>query len=178
MALTASPQLVTERLDLRVPTVDDLPAVLAIATDPETARFLGSRTRAEHFMRFTRNAGSWLLYGYGAFVVRLRGAREVIGSCGVFHTIRDLGPDFDDMPEAGWIVHRDHTGQGFAYEAMTAALAWFEQVHGLRRVVCLVAPQNVASLSSPPGSASPRCATCASRAAIPSGVRAPALTRG
>lgn len=51
-----------------------------------------------------RNAGSWYLCGYGALMLRLRGRQEVIGNCGGFHIFRALGDDFDDNPEAGWIV--------------------------------------------------------------------------
>ena len=44
----------------------------------------------------------------------------------------------DDVPEAGWIVHPDHWGQGYAGEAMRAGLAWFDEVHGPQRVACMI----------------------------------------
>jgi len=142
-----APLLETERLELWVPRQGDLWAMHAIVTDPATGRFLGpSHAPAEHFLRFSRNAGSWLLYGYGSFIVRERGSGELIGHCGVFHTFRGLGEDFDDSPEAGWILRHDRVGQGFAREAMTAALAWFEREHGPRRIVAMIAPGNAASL--------------------------------
>lgn len=140
-------QVETERLALRVPTRDDIAAMLAIVSDADTARFLGTRAgAADHFQRFSRNAGSWLLYGYGAFMIRRRDSGELIGNCGVFHSWRGLGEDFDDQPEAGWIVRRDQTGQGIAREAMDAALAWFAHVHGPRRIVCMISPGNEPSL--------------------------------
>ena len=113
----------------------------------ETGRYLGpQRDPADHFVRFCRNAGSWLLYGYGGFIVRLRGSDEVIGNCGVFHSWRGLGEDFDDMPEAGWILRHDQVGRGIGLEAMTAALDWFDRAHGPRRVVCMIAPDNAPSI--------------------------------
>jgi RimJ/RimL family protein N-acetyltransferase len=119
----------------------------AIVTDPVTGRFLGpSHSPADHFLRFSRNAGSWLLYGYGSFMVRERGRAELIGNCGVFHSFRGLGEDFDDLPEAGWILRSDRAGKGLACEAMTAALAWFERQHGRRRIVAMIAPGNRASI--------------------------------
>lgn len=78
-----------------------------------------------------RNAGSWYLCGYGALMLRLRGRQEVIGNCGGFHIFRALGDDFDDNPEAGWIVAAGYAGLGLASEAMRAALAWFDRKHGL-----------------------------------------------
>jgi len=145
--VTGKPFLTTERLDLWLPRPSDLHAMHAIVTHPSTGRFLGSNAALhEHATRFTRGAGSWFLYGYGPLMVRLRGQEELIGNCGVFHTFRGLGDDFDDNPEAGWIVGADHTGQGLGGEAMRAILTWFDGEHGPRRIVCMIAPQNTASL--------------------------------
>ncbi len=119
----------------------------AIVVDPETGRFLGGAgNKAEDFTRFCRNAGSWLLYGYGSFMVRWRGTADVLGNCGIFHSWRGLGDDFDDSPEAGWILRHDVAGQGVAREAMEAALTWFAAEHGRQRIVCMIAPGNAPSL--------------------------------
>jgi len=142
-----APLLVTERLELWLPARNDMAALLTIVTDPDTGRFLGTAmSKAEHFVRFSRNAGSWLLYGYGSFILRLRGQAEVIGNAGIFHSWRGLGEDFDDKPEAGWILRHDRTGQGLAREALEAALAWFVDEHGPQRIVCMIAPDNAPSL--------------------------------
>ncbi|MBO0750267.1 MAG: GNAT family N-acetyltransferase [Porphyrobacter sp.] len=141
------PFLTTERLELWQPRASDLKAMHAIVTHPATGRFLGtSAPLHEHATRFTRGAGSWFLYGYGPLMLRLRGETALIGNCGVFHTFRGLGEDFDDNPEAGWIVAADHVGQGLAGEAMRAVLDWFEREHGPRRIVCMIAVGNAASL--------------------------------
>ena len=142
-----APLLLTDRLELWLPTRDDIAPMAAIVADPRTGRFLGSSVnKADHFVRFCRNAGSWLLYGYGGFILRRRGRPGVIGNCGIFHSWRGLGQDFDDSPEAGWILHQEAVGQGLAREAMEAALAWFTASHGPRRVVCMIAPENAPSL--------------------------------
>jgi len=147
MAVGDAPLLVTGRLELWVPTGANLWPMHAIVTDPLTRRFLGpSDSPAEHFARFSRNAGSWLLYGYGSLMLRERNSGELIGNAGVFHSWRGLGEDFDDCPEAGWILRADRVGQGLAYEAMTAALAWFEREHGRQRIVCMTVPGNAPSI--------------------------------
>lgn len=147
MVLKRPPHLLTERLDLRLPVAADVAAMTAIVSHAETGRHLGSHaTPADHFARFCRNAGSWLLFGYGGFMVRLRGGEEVIGNCGVFHSWRGLGEDVDDYPEAGWILRHDQVGRGIGHEAMTAALDWFEREHGARRIVCMITPGNEPSL--------------------------------
>lgn len=140
--------LVTERLELWLPAKDDVLPMHAIVADSATSRYLGPENgRDDHFNRFCRNAGSWLLYGYGAFMLRERGGGALLGNCGVFHSYRGLGPDFDDSPEAGWILRSDRVGQGLASEAMSAALAWFEREHGARRVVCMISQDNARSMA-------------------------------
>lgn len=142
------PFLVTERLELWLPRADDLKAMYAIVTQEQTARFLGAVAQLhEHSFRFMRGAGSWLLYGYGPLMLRLKGEPGLIGNCGVFHTFRGLGDDFDDQPEAGWIIAAEHVGKGIGREAMEAIFAWFDAAHGPRRVVCMLAPENAASLA-------------------------------
>ena len=147
MVVKDAPHLLTERLELRLPTAADFHASMEIVTHAETRRFLGQSNTADHFMRFCRSAGSWLLYGYGAFMIRPRGSEDVIGHCGVFHTWRGLGEDFDDAPEAGWILRHDMVGRGFGGEAMQAALEWFDRAHGPRRVVCMISVGNEPSVA-------------------------------
>lgn len=141
------PRLTTERLELRLPAAGDFRAQMEIVSHAETARHLGRRSGPpDHFMRFSRGAGSWLLHGYGTFIIRPRGSEEVIGNCGVFHSWRGLGDDFDDVPEAGWTLRHDQVGRGLAHEAMAAVLAWFDRTHGPRRVVCMISVGNEPSL--------------------------------
>ncbi|MFA9201206.1 MAG: GNAT family N-acetyltransferase [Cypionkella sp.] len=143
-----APFLVTDRLELWRPAIADEPAMFAIIADPATHRYLGPMSsRADHFIRFQRGAGSWFLHGYGSFMVRRKSSPAVIGNCGVFHSWRGLGEDFDDRPEAGWILAADQVGQGLAREAMGAALAWFDRVHGPREVVCMIDPDNAPSFA-------------------------------
>lgn len=147
MAVAAAPLLETDRLELWLPSRRDIGPMMAIVAHPETARYLGREaTTADHFARFSRNAGSWLLYGYGSFILRERDSGALIGNAGVFHSWRGLGGDFDDSPEAGWILGVHWVGRGFAHEAMTAALSWFESEHGRQRIVCLIAPGNAPSI--------------------------------
>ena len=141
--MTDKPFLTTERLDLWQPRAGDLKAIHAVMTHSSTGRFLGPASALhEHATRFARGAGSWFLYGYGPLMLRLRGTDAVIGNCGVFHTFRGLGDDFDDHPEAGWIVAAEQVGNGLASEAMRAVLDWFDRENGPKRIVCMISPDN------------------------------------
>lgn len=149
LLVTDRPLLVTERFELWRPRASDLPDLCALLADPETRRFLGPANPdpQPQFERLMRNAGSWSLYGYGTFYVRPHGRPDLVASCGVFHSWRGFGPalGLDDTAEAGWIVRRDHWGQGVASEVMQAVLAWFCETHGARRVACMIEQGNIAS---------------------------------
>ncbi|MFM5892842.1 MAG: GNAT family N-acetyltransferase [Novosphingobium sp.] len=139
--------LTTERLELWRPQASDLDGLNAINTDPRTLTYLGnwSPDRVDTFARLTRNAGSWALWGYGTFMVRRRGMPQLIANIGVFRSYRGFAHGLDDVPEAGWIVHPDHWGQGIAGEAMNAVMPWFDEVHGRQRVACMIEAGHVAS---------------------------------
>ena len=146
-AINSRPLLLTERLELWQPVASDLPGLLDLTFDGETRRFLGPSLPSERDSgeRLLRNAGSWALFGYGTFAVRWRGRDRIIGSCGLFHTWRGFGKGMDDVPEAGWIMHRDVWGRGVASEAMVAILAWFDAEHGRRRTVCMIEEDHAVS---------------------------------
>ena len=145
----SSAVLTTERLELWQPQLGDLADLFELTCAEEARRFLGGFVPSEmdSFARLHRNAGSWALHGYGTFMVRLRGQQQIIGNCGIFRSHRGFGAELglDDVPEAGWIVHPDHWGKGIAREAMQAALAWFDAVHGSQRVACMIEAGHSAS---------------------------------
>lgn len=140
--------LLTERLVLRPPTTEDFDDLYAL-TEPAAMRvYLGKAepSRIDTFTRLMRNAGAWSLYGYGTFMVRERGSGDFVGNCGLFPTYRGLGEDFDHYPEAGWIIGINHWGKGYAMEAVSAALNWFDDTQGKQRTVCMIEPGNDASV--------------------------------
>lgn len=142
MSSPEHPLLTTQRLELWQPALRDLPGLCQLTLAEETRKFLGQFVPSEMdaFSRLHRNAGSWALHGYGTFMVRLKGQDRIVANCGVFRSHRGFGAEagLDDVPEAGWIVHHDHWGQGIAREAMEASLAWFDRTHGRQRVACMI----------------------------------------
>ena len=145
--MIGDPVLRTERLELWRPGPGDLQGLVDLIADEETRRFLGPWQPGPkpQFDRLMRHGGSWSFYGYGSFFVRLPGRTEIIGSCGMFHSWRGFGKGLDDAAEAGWIIHRDHWGLGYAGEAMAAAIAWFDATQGPRRIAAMIDADNFAS---------------------------------
>lgn len=138
----------TERLLLRRPSREDFDPIHAIWSDADVVRFIRGKalSREEAWQRLTRSAGNWALLGYGFFAVVEKASGRLVGEAGLMQAHRGLGEQFDPFPEAGWVFAREAHGKGYASEAALAAHDWFGRVVGASRTVCIIAPENTASL--------------------------------
>ena len=138
----------TERLTMRRPRLEDFEEAFAMWADPQVTRFITGKpsTREEMWFRLLRNAGHWDLMGFGFWVVREKSTGRFVGEVGLADFHRDLEPPLGDFKEAGWVLSPSAHGKGYATEAVRAALRWAEGRFGPERVVCLIAPENEASL--------------------------------
>ena len=141
-------RLTTPRLTLRPHRLDDFDDSFALWSDADVARFIGGRpsTHEEVWSRMLRYAGHWDLLGYGYFIVHERDSGRFIGEAGLADFHRELEPGFGDTPECGWAFVPSAHGKGFATESVAAILAWRDQALKGDRTVCLVAPDNAASI--------------------------------
>jgi RimJ/RimL family protein N-acetyltransferase len=138
----------TERLILRRHTLQDADSVFQLATDPAVLQFIGGvpASREDAWHRLLRYAGHWSLLGFGMFAVFERATNQFIGEVGLADFQRGLGEDFDGIPEAAWVFTGNSHGKGFALEAMTAALDWFDEQAFSSRSVCMIEARNTASI--------------------------------
>lgn len=138
----------TERLILRVIRLEDFDDYHAMSSDPETFRFSerGPMTTEETWSRVLRHVGHWAMLGYGMFAVEEKASGRFMGEVGLGEFRRNLGPEFDQAPEASWTVAGWAQGRGFACEAARAALAWMEETFAVQRTVCLIHSGNEPSL--------------------------------
>lgn len=122
------PVVETERLVLRGFTLADFPRYAAIWADPAVVRHIlpGPRSEADSWRAFLGIFGGWALLGHGPWAVEERGSGRIIGHTGFFLGKRGLGPDFDDVPECGWVFAQEAWGKGLGREAVTAAHGWFD----------------------------------------------------
>jgi RimJ/RimL family protein N-acetyltransferase len=116
--------------------------------DPEVVRFIGGRpfTREESWARLTRYVGHWALQGYGFWSLRERDTGRYVGEVGLADFKRDITPSLAGAQEMGWVLGKWAHGMGYATEAVKAALAWNENRFPGARLVCMIAPENAASL--------------------------------
>lgn len=99
----------------------------------------------EVWLRLLRDIGHWQVFGFGNWSVRLKDIEQPIGVVGIFDYKRDIKPAFDTL-ETGWVFDPAFHGQGYASEALAAALTCADDTLNLPRLVCMISPENEASL--------------------------------
>jgi RimJ/RimL family protein N-acetyltransferase len=131
-------ELVGERIALRPFRLDDVPAVLAYASDPEVTRHLewdayDDPITAAAFIRSTLVAGGhWI-----ARAIALRETGAVIGGA----DLRIVSPR-DKRAEMGYGLARAHWGHGYATEAGRLLVRFGFEKLGLVRIQAVCAVEN------------------------------------
>jgi RimJ/RimL family protein N-acetyltransferase len=133
----------TDRLILEPWRSTDWEAFRPIATDAEVMRYItgGAPWTDEQIQNFVNR--QVILYserGFCRWKLQEASSRELIGFCGA-----GIWRDAAD-PEIGWWLARSHWGRGLATEAARVALEdAFERV-GLKRLISIARPENIASI--------------------------------
>jgi RimJ/RimL family protein N-acetyltransferase len=133
-------RLTTERLVLRPPTLDDLPAWHAIYLDAEEVWYGAPRSSLdENRIKLERQIAHFEQHGFGMCAVELAASGETIGAAGLQHL--EGGPEI----EVGYRFLKEHWGHGYATESAQASIDLaFEEV-GLDRIVAVALETNIAS---------------------------------
>lgn len=133
----------TNRLQLRNFTVDDAPFILQLLNSPGWLRYIGDRdvhTEADATKYVEeRLIPSYSEHGFGFYCVEQKIDQAPIGMCGFAQR------PYLDIPDLGFALLPDYTGQGFAAEAAEACLAYGKQL-GLQEVTAFTLPINSSSL--------------------------------
>ncbi len=134
----------TERLILRAHCMDDIDRCVLMNQNPEVAEFVG------YGMTFTRESMKKLLeettfadykkYGYGRLAVVDKTNNLFIGFSGLKYI-----PELDEV-ELGYRFFREYWGKGIATEAGKASIQFGKEHLGLKRIIGLVNPDNIASI--------------------------------
>ena len=138
----------TERLTLSPHTPRDFDDVAAMWSDPAVVRHISGKpsTREESWSRLLRYAGHWATMNFGYWAVRETKTGRFVGDVGLSEFRRDITPSLEGTAEAGWVLAAWAHGNGYATEAVKAGLSWYEREFGALRTVCMIAPENDASL--------------------------------
>jgi RimJ/RimL family protein N-acetyltransferase len=143
-----APVLETPRLRLRGFRESDLDAQAAAMADRGVVRHLGGTpfSREDSWRKILGSPGLWLLLGYGYWVAERRGDGAYLGQIGFADFKRDMVPNIEGVPEMGWIFAPHAQGQGFASEAVAAALEWADKALAGREIVAIISHANAPSI--------------------------------
>jgi RimJ/RimL family protein N-acetyltransferase len=142
------PEIETARLRLRALKATDLEEHAAILADPTVVRHLGGtpHAREEAWRRMLSAAACWPMLGYGYWAVERRQDGRYLGLIGFADFKRDLTPPIEGLPEMGWILGSHAHGQGYASEAVAAALRWADETLRAREIVAIIDHANAGSI--------------------------------
>jgi RimJ/RimL family protein N-acetyltransferase len=134
--------LATARLNLRTAEPGDAGFYLALVNDPAFVEHIGDRgIRTPDDAREALLAGPIAMQeerGHSLYVVELKDGGIPIGMSGL------IKRDSLDHVDIGYAFLPAWRGQGYAYEAGVAVLAFAPSL-GLRRVLAITSPNNIAS---------------------------------
>ena len=138
-------RLTTERLLLRHFHILDDEAMFHIFGDIDVMRFgdgIQTREWVKNWIR-TSLERYYQTWGFGPYAVVEQSSRNVIGYCGLFYF-----PDICGQPEIeiGYRLARSAWGRGYATEAALSVRDFAFTTLGIRRLIAMIDPSNVASI--------------------------------
>ena len=138
------PRIQTKRLTLDAHRLEDLESLYEMWADPRVVQHITGRpsTELECWNRLLRYRGLWPVLGYGYWAVRETSSGRFAGEIGFADFRREITPSIIGIPEAGWVFASWAHGQGFANEALRAAVQWLDHVVASPRSVCLITSEN------------------------------------
>jgi [ribosomal protein S5]-alanine N-acetyltransferase len=152
--MAATTKIETERLVLRRPRLSDAAALHAAYGDPEVMKFIGdgkTMTLAKTKAWIEKALARWKADGFGHFVIEKD--RKVIGRAGFLvwdpdewktGTLAELGDHA--AIELGWMLAREHWGNGYATEAAIALRNYGFKDLKFERLISLIMHGNDASV--------------------------------
>ena len=137
------PTLLTSRLILRAPRMEDWPAYAAFMATDRSIYMGGPHEEAIAWGMFCHDVAQWHLLGHGALMIEVREGEAAGGQC-VGQVGLNGGPLFPEH-ELGWMLYPGFEGRGYASEAATALRNWAFETLRLETLVSYIHPENAAS---------------------------------
>jgi len=136
--------LETDRLLLREYVEDDAEAFFQLNSDPEVLRFVPDKgllnVEQARQILIDHPIADYRKYGFGRGACILKSTGEQIGFAGLKY-LEELGE-----VDVAFRLMRTHWGQGLATEAALASVRFGFSDLGLKRIIGLVMPENIASV--------------------------------
>jgi RimJ/RimL family protein N-acetyltransferase len=137
--------LETERLLLRLISLEDAEFFVQLLNEPSFLRFIGDKK-----VRSLDDARNYILngpvhsyesLGFGLYLVEMKGSSAPMGICGLLKrdTLDDVDIGFAFLPKF-W-------GNGYALESAEAIMIYGRNVMDLKRILAITSPDNEASIA-------------------------------
>lgn len=133
------PTVETERLILRAPHLDDLPALTAFFATEHSHMVGGPKDELGCWSSLASRLGHWALRGYGLWHLTEKAGGTFVGWAGMIDV-----PGWAE-PELGWTLMAKAEGMGLGFEAATAARDYAARHQGLNGVISYIAHANARS---------------------------------
>lgn len=136
--------LETDRLIIKLTSVDDFDDILALRSDPMVQKYTtqppATKKEVQRFLNMIIPYQE--KHGHGMASVFEKNTGEFVGQAGIFHIGHwDLQPEI----EIGYRFHVKHWGKGFATEVTKALVLWGFQHLNIDTIVSFVETENLAS---------------------------------
>ncbi|WP_299984954.1 GNAT family N-acetyltransferase [uncultured Ruegeria sp.] len=130
------PTVETDRLILRAPHLDDLPAMTAFYSTGRSHMVGGPKDELGSWSSLASRLGHWTLRGYGLWHLTEKSSDDFVGWAGMIYA-----PGWHE-PELGWTLMEQAEGKGLGFEAAQAARAYAARHQGLNGVMSYIAHAN------------------------------------
>lgn len=130
------PEIETDRLILRAPHLDDLPAMTEFFATERSHMVGGPKDAFACWGSLSNRLGHWALRGFGLWHLTEKSSGAFVGWAGMIDV-----PGWAE-PELGWTLMEAAEGKGLAFEAAQAARAYAARNQGLNGVISYIAHAN------------------------------------
>lgn len=134
------PTLLSERLTLRAPCLDDFEALAEFRASDRAKHVGGPATKAQSWQYLAALIGHWDMRGYGRWIIAETGFEDVpLGIVGPLYPF-----DWPE-PEIAWSMFAAGEGKGYAYEAARLARDYAYQTLEWETAASFIDPDNARS---------------------------------
>lgn len=133
-------EIKTDRLLLRLLTLEDFENSAKLQGDPEVRRFFpgGVFTKEQSFIRIKELITKFETKGIPTLVIHIPETGEFVGRCG-------FGLVETGEVEIGYMLHKEYWGKGYATEVVTALLKWAKENISADYIIGFTTFDNLAS---------------------------------
>ena len=143
-----APRIETNRLILRGHHPKDFTAACDMWGSSVVVQYIGAvpSTPQQTWSRMLAYTGHWSFHGFGYWAIEEKSSGAFIGELGFADFRRSISLALSPFPEMGWALVPTFQGQGYAYEALAAALQWGEEHISFSKTYALISPEHERSL--------------------------------